>query len=66
MGEGTTKVVEKGHTLVLGWNEASPRVLCQISFLRAVFQQLNEGWTKKLFPWTRTKPSSPIVTAPIV
>lgn len=38
MSDGSTKVVESGHTLLLGWNEASIRAACQIAFQRKVFQ----------------------------
>jgi hypothetical protein len=34
MSTGSTKVAEKGHTLLIGWNEASVRVVCQLAFLR--------------------------------
>ena len=35
---GASKVCESGHTLILGWNEATPRVICQIAFLRRTWQ----------------------------
>jgi hypothetical protein len=40
--EGHTAVAEAGHTLILGWNEATLRAVVQISFLRRQYQQLNE------------------------
>lgn len=44
--EGHTKVLEKNHTLILGFNEATPRVITQISFIRRAYQKVNE---KKFF-----------------
>ena len=43
LSEGRTQVVENGHTLILGWSEATIRVVIQIAFLRRQFQQLNEN-----------------------
>ena len=40
---GRTKVAEDGHTLILGWNEATLRCVVQIAFLRRQFQELNES-----------------------
>jgi len=43
MGEiSKSKVTDTGHTLILGWNEATLRVVVQISFLRRQYQILNE------------------------
>ena len=64
--EGSSKVVESEHTLILGWNEATPRVLCQIAFLRRTWQLLNERWDRRLFPWLRVPPSTPVAAAPVV
>ena len=57
--EGKSKVAEANHTLILGWNETTIRVVCQIAFLRRVWRIQNETWTRRLFPWTRVPPSSP-------
>jgi hypothetical protein len=35
-------VLEESHTLILGWNEATARVVIQTSFLRRQYQMLNE------------------------
>jgi hypothetical protein len=43
LDQGRTKVAEDGHTLILGWNEATQRVVVQICFLRRQYQMLNEG-----------------------
>ena len=40
--EGRTKVAADGHTLLLGWNEATLRCVVQIAFLRRQYQMLNE------------------------
>jgi hypothetical protein len=66
MSDGSSKVVEKGHTLILGWNEASIRATCQIAFLRQVLRMQNQTWSRRLFPWTRIQPSTPVAAAPIV
>ena len=34
INEGQSKIAESGHTLILGWNESTVRVVCQIAFLR--------------------------------
>ena len=40
--EGMTHVFENNHTLILGWNESTARVVVQCSFLRRQYQMLNE------------------------
>ena len=40
---GRTKVSENDHTLILGWNEATMRVVVQCAFLRRQYQMLNES-----------------------
>ena len=35
--EGRSKVMETNHTLILGWNEGTIRVIIQIAFLRALW-----------------------------
>ena len=54
LATGRTKVAETDHTLILGWNEATIRVVIQTSFLRRQYQELNEskfmGLTI-LIPW---------------
>ena len=64
--EGKTKVAEKNHTLILGWNESTVRVVCQIAFLRRAWRIQNERWDRKYFPWNRVPPSSPVAKYPIV
>ena len=61
---GSSKVIEKNHTLILGWNESSSRVLCQIAFLRRVWRIQNERWDRRLFPWRRVPPSTPVAKYP--
>ena len=43
LASGRTKVAADGHTLILGWNEATLRAVVQCSFLRRQYQMLNEG-----------------------
>ena len=45
VGSGRTKVAESGHTLILGWNEATLRAVVQIAFLRRQYQRGNEWRT---------------------
>ena len=66
LSEGKTKVVEEGHTLILGWNESTPRLVCQIAFLRRAWRVPNETWSRTLCPWLRVPPSTPVAKAPIV
>eukprot|EP00614_Pseudopedinella_elastica_P015233 CAMPEP_0172584816 /NCGR_PEP_ID=MMETSP1068-20121228/4394_1 /TAXON_ID=35684 /ORGANISM="Pseudopedinella elastica, Strain CCMP716" /LENGTH=802 /DNA_ID=CAMNT_0013379117 /DNA_START=74 /DNA_END=2482 /DNA_ORIENTATION=- len=66
LSSGTSKVIEDGHTLVLGWNEATTRVVCQIAFLRRVFLMQNETWERKVMWWRRVLPSSPVAARPVV
>jgi len=46
---GRTKVAESNHTLILGWNEATIRVVIQSSLLRRQYQTLNEEKFYNLF-----------------
>ena len=63
---GTTRVCESGHTLILGWSEATARVIAQVAFVRRVYQVQNESWERRLMPWKRIKPSTPIAVGNIV
>ena len=42
LSSGRSKVCESEHTLVLGWNEATARVVVQTAFLRRQYQIMNE------------------------
>ena len=66
LSSGSSKVVEDGHTLILGWNQATTRVVCQIAFLRRVFLMQNETWERKILWWRRAVPSSPVACSPVV
>eukprot|EP00746_Dinoflagellata_sp_MGD_P023724 gnl/MRDRNA2_/MRDRNA2_155666_c0_seq1.p1 gnl/MRDRNA2_/MRDRNA2_155666_c0~~gnl/MRDRNA2_/MRDRNA2_155666_c0_seq1.p1 ORF type:complete len:781 (-),score=104.61 gnl/MRDRNA2_/MRDRNA2_155666_c0_seq1:72-2414(-) len=66
LNEGSTKVAISGHTLILGWNEGTARAVCQIAFLRRTYLMQNETWQRRLFPWTRVKPSTPLAANPVV
>ena len=76
LAEGKTKVLETGHTLILGFNEATVRVIVQISFLRRQYQMLNEARYPFLFYfpvlrkpmlWCRMleRPSTPLAAADV-
>ena len=60
------QVCEVGHTLILGWNESTVRIVCQIAFLRRAWRVQNETIWRRLFPWTRVPPSSPVAKFPVV
>lgn len=66
MNKGHSKVATSGHTLILGWNEATMRVVCQIAFLRRAAKMQNETCIRRLFPWTRVAPSTPVAASSIV
>jgi len=66
IADGQTRVVEKNHTLLLGWNEATLRCVCQISFLRRTYQVQNKGLLKQWIPHLRIPASSPAAENPIV
>lgn len=63
---GSTKCVERGHTLILGWNEATTRVICQTAFLRRTFKMQNDTWAQRLMPWRQVKASTPVAQSNIV
>ena len=58
--------MNRGHTLILGWNESTVRVICQIAYLRYAFQMRNASWSRRLFWWTRVAPSTPVATSTVV
>jgi len=64
--EGHTKVCEEGHTLILGWNQSTIRIVVQIAFLRRAWRMQNETWARRAFPWLRVPPSSPVAKHPVV
>lgn len=63
LSEGTTKVIERNHTVILGWNQSTIRVLVQIAHLRRVYYKQNSSWKCFCFPWLKVSPSSPVVNA---
>eukprot|EP00930_Biecheleria_cincta_P039055 TRINITY_DN26861_c0_g1_i1.p1 TRINITY_DN26861_c0_g1~~TRINITY_DN26861_c0_g1_i1.p1 ORF type:complete len:857 (-),score=140.97 TRINITY_DN26861_c0_g1_i1:89-2659(-) len=66
MSEGKTKVPISNHTLILGWNEATLRVVCQLALIRRQYQMQNETCVRTIFWWRRVSPSTPVADAPIV
>ena len=73
LNKGKSKVTDRGHTLILGWNEASQRTVAQIAFLRRQIQMMNEEWIHSLVPipkgffsFTRIQPSTPVAGAKVV
>ena len=60
------QVATSGHTLILGWNQSTTRLICQLAFLRRVFKKQNETLARRLFPWMRVLPSTLVAAAPIV
>lgn len=53
MSSGRTKVIAKNHTLLLGWNESTLRLLVQIATTRMDHQR-NHKWAW-LFFWQKRK-----------
>ena len=45
---------------------STTRALVQIAFLRRVFHSQNDTWLRRLLPFLRVEPSSPVAAAPIV
>jgi hypothetical protein len=66
INEGQSKIAANGHTLILGWNESTVRVVCQIAFLRRAFLKQNKSLLRKLFWWKRIASSTPVAERPIV
>jgi len=66
LANGRTKVVENGHTLILGWNASTVRVVCQIAFLRRQWKRQNETCLRRWFPWLRVAPSTPVAKYAVV
>lgn len=66
IASGQSNVIESGHTLILGWNEATVRVVCQLARLRQAYQQQNETFSRRIFRWQRVPPSTPLAAATIV
>lgn len=66
ISEGKTKVPISNHTLILGWNESTVRVVCQLALVRRQFRMQNETLGRTVFWWTRASPSTPVANAPIV
>ena len=66
LAAGRTKVVEKGHTLILGTTESTPRLVTQLALMRRRWLVANEAWDRRVFPWRRVPPSTPLVARPVV
>ena len=47
-------------------NESTVRVVCQIAFLRRQWRMQNETLLRRLFPFLRTKPTTPVAKHPVV
>ena len=60
--EGSTRVFERNHTLILGWNESTCRVVIQACFLRRQYQKLNE----EKYPWLYYLNQSPFTLSLVV
>ena len=66
LNRGKTNVATSGHTLILGWNESTVRVVCQIALLRRAFLMQNETWYRRVCWWARAVPSTPVAAATVV
>ena len=66
LNEGKTKVVTAGHTLVLGTNEATPRLVAQIAHMRRAQTQCNSSFRQKYLGIGIHPPSTSVAVAPVV
>ena len=66
IAQGESKVCSEGHTLILGWNESTVRLVCQIAFLRRAWRIQNETFARSWLRIGRVPPSSPVARAPVV
>jgi hypothetical protein len=67
LSEGKTKAVLSNHTLILGWNETTTRVVVEIARLRHVWREQNrQGLGKYVGCLPRHPASTPIAEAPVV
>merc|ERR1719353_1654573 len=66
INQGSSRICLTGHTLILGWNQATVRCVVQIAHLRAGFKAQNKSFTPRWLWWTRVKPSTTVAVAPIV
>lgn len=77
LNKGKSKVVEKGHTLILGWNEATVRAVTQIAYLRRQWKEMNNAplipipflsmfMTKGTFKSTTIEPSTKVASSTVV
>ena len=77
LNKGKSKVVERGHTLILGWNEATVRAITQIAYLRIQWNELNSAplfstpflsmfMTKGTFKSTTIPPSTRVASSTVV
>lgn len=62
----SSQVVARDHTLILGWNESTTRLICQLAFLRRIHKKQNETVRQRLFPWLRIAPPTKVAEATIV
>ena len=60
LDEGRTKVVTLGHTLILGSNEATPRLVTQLAQLRKQYKYANNKWYQKWLGLKWLPPSTPV------
>lgn len=69
--DGNVKVVEKNHTIILGWNDGTPRVITQLACLRKIYkQEKKKSWCQRIFfcwCWRKkSDPESPVSCGTIV
>jgi hypothetical protein len=73
LNKGKSKVTDRGHTLILGWNDATQRTVAQLGFFRRQLIRYNEEWvhpwiplSRGFFSMTRLRASTPVSDAKIV
>eukprot|EP00927_Polykrikos_kofoidii_P047696 TRINITY_DN4197_c0_g1_i4.p1 TRINITY_DN4197_c0_g1~~TRINITY_DN4197_c0_g1_i4.p1 ORF type:complete len:829 (-),score=89.97 TRINITY_DN4197_c0_g1_i4:231-2717(-) len=63
---GKTPVACSNHTVILGWNETTMRLVCQLAFVRRGWRVQNETFARRLFPWLRVPASTPVAKGSII
>lgn len=64
--EGRTQFTGRDHTLIVGWNESTVRLICELAFIRRQWRVQNETCFRRLFWCARVKPSTPVAKGSIV
>merc|ERR1719387_547344 len=66
LAEGRSKVPLSGHVLILGWNESTVRLVCQLAFLHQQLDKLNSTFLRRYVRYFRLKGATAVADAKIV